>query len=263
LVLYIACIISFVWRTTTHGMDCSPISDHALLAARIAMTVLLGMGGLHSGLILLTFLPVWQRHGQWLEEAYQGVDRARFPTTLWPTCTIPVLSSSPLCHRVSTVSNPHGGLHPTCFQLESRYGLPNHPSQGPNQPENLPPTWLKSQMAPSGGPADHRVLTPSNVANKPNTKAPLATIVPERERRVQHQTEGRGEDKRRIRFKAMRRDMRIPLTKPGMPSTHKILRSVPLSRPPKWIRLPLQFNPASRTHTTIRLQRFGHDGKRG
>jgi hypothetical protein len=75
--LYIACIMSFVWRTS--AQDTNPpgdLSKGALLAVRVVITVILGLGMLYGWLILNTFSRYgvemdkkWKKRTDgWLEE---------------------------------------------------------------------------------------------------------------------------------------------------------------------------------------------------
>ncbi|KAH6916441.1 hypothetical protein BKA70DRAFT_1092833, partial [Coprinopsis sp. MPI-PUGE-AT-0042] len=67
LILYICCIMAFVWRTSTHGVDRGPLSDQGLLAVRVGVTVLLGLGMLYGALVLLTF----RRYGDVMDLAWK------------------------------------------------------------------------------------------------------------------------------------------------------------------------------------------------
>ncbi|KAF9467779.1 hypothetical protein BDZ94DRAFT_1155478, partial [Collybia nuda] len=56
IILYIVCIMSFVWRTGTANANTSPtISQRAALGPRIAISAVLGLGVLYFLLILNTF----------------------------------------------------------------------------------------------------------------------------------------------------------------------------------------------------------------
>jgi len=66
--LYIACIMSFVWRTS--AQDANPpgdLSKGALLAVRIVITVVLGVGVLYGWLIISTF----SRYGEAMDKAWK------------------------------------------------------------------------------------------------------------------------------------------------------------------------------------------------
>ena len=66
--LYIACIMSFVWRTS--AQDTNPpgdLSKGGLLAVRIVITVVLGLGMLYGWLILSTF----SRYGEAMDKAWK------------------------------------------------------------------------------------------------------------------------------------------------------------------------------------------------
>ncbi|TFK25135.1 hypothetical protein FA15DRAFT_591189, partial [Coprinopsis marcescibilis] len=55
LILYICCIMSFLWRTHTHSSEPEPISDQLLLAIRVLISTLLGFGVIYGALIITTF----------------------------------------------------------------------------------------------------------------------------------------------------------------------------------------------------------------
>jgi len=77
IILYIACIMSFVWRSTATSTTAPGISDTGLLVIRIVITVILGIGTLYGFLIITTFRrygvaidKAWkQRIDRWIEEA--------------------------------------------------------------------------------------------------------------------------------------------------------------------------------------------------
>jgi len=66
--LYIACIMSFVWRTSTQNANPpGDLSKGALLAVRIVTTIVLGVGVLYGWLILDTF----SRYGEAMDKAWK------------------------------------------------------------------------------------------------------------------------------------------------------------------------------------------------
>ena len=80
IILYIACIMSFIWRTGVTSTTPPGLSDTGLLAIRIVMTVVLGIGVLYGLLIMTTFQrygrvmdKAWkQRIDEWIEEKANG-----------------------------------------------------------------------------------------------------------------------------------------------------------------------------------------------
>ncbi|KIM41592.1 hypothetical protein M413DRAFT_27906 [Hebeloma cylindrosporum] len=69
IMLYIACIMSFIWRTS--AQDANPpadLSESGLLAVRIVITVVLGIGMLYGWLILSTF----SRYGEVMDRAWKS-----------------------------------------------------------------------------------------------------------------------------------------------------------------------------------------------
>ena len=70
--LYIACIMSFVWRSGVTSTTPPGLSDTGLLVLRIFITVVLGMGVLYGFLIMTTF----QRYGTVMDKAWkQRIDK--------------------------------------------------------------------------------------------------------------------------------------------------------------------------------------------
>ena len=76
ILLYIVCIMSFIWRTGVTSTTPPGLSDTGLLVIRIFMTVVLGIGVLYGFLIMTTFKryglvmdKAWkQRIDEWIEE---------------------------------------------------------------------------------------------------------------------------------------------------------------------------------------------------
>ncbi|KAF9038147.1 hypothetical protein BJ165DRAFT_424938 [Panaeolus papilionaceus] len=69
LVLYVTCILSFVWRTGDPGSGPpAPLSPGGLLAVRIVLTVILGLGGLYGSLIFITF----RRYGDAMDRQWKA-----------------------------------------------------------------------------------------------------------------------------------------------------------------------------------------------
>ncbi|KAF8806788.1 hypothetical protein BYT27DRAFT_7101124, partial [Phlegmacium glaucopus] len=72
IILYIVCIMSFVWRSTVTGTTSPGISDTGLLTIRIVITVVLAIGVLFGFLIMTTF----RRYGEVMDKAWkQRIDR--------------------------------------------------------------------------------------------------------------------------------------------------------------------------------------------
>ena len=67
IVLYIACIMSFIWRTGVSSSTPHGLSNKGLLVIRIVMTVVLGLGVLYGVLIMTTF----QRYGRVMDKAWK------------------------------------------------------------------------------------------------------------------------------------------------------------------------------------------------
>ena len=70
--LYIFCIMSFVWRSGATNTPSPGISDRNLLAMRITFTVVVGIGVVYGILIMTTF----RRYGGVMDKAWkQRIDR--------------------------------------------------------------------------------------------------------------------------------------------------------------------------------------------
>ncbi|KAH6916462.1 hypothetical protein BKA70DRAFT_487152 [Coprinopsis sp. MPI-PUGE-AT-0042] len=67
LVLYICCIMSFLWRSTTFEADPYPFSTSQVLAIRILVTTLLLLGIVYGSLIIATFA----RYGDAMDQAWK------------------------------------------------------------------------------------------------------------------------------------------------------------------------------------------------
>ncbi|KAF9525924.1 hypothetical protein CPB83DRAFT_507209 [Crepidotus variabilis] len=68
IVLYLVCIMSFIWRTSSaDSAPPQPLSPGGLLAVRIVLTVVLGLGVVYSVLIILTF----RRYGEAMDRQWK------------------------------------------------------------------------------------------------------------------------------------------------------------------------------------------------
>jgi len=66
--LYIACIMSFTWRTSAQGTNTpADLSQGGLTAVRLIITIVLGLGVLYAMLILSTF----SRYGECMDRAWK------------------------------------------------------------------------------------------------------------------------------------------------------------------------------------------------
>ena len=90
IILYIACIMSFVWRAGVTTTTPPGLSDTGLLVIRIVMSVVLGIGVLYGLLIMTTFKrygmvmdKAWkQRIDEWIAEKAGGnLDSYAYPDT--------------------------------------------------------------------------------------------------------------------------------------------------------------------------------------
>ncbi|TFK25147.1 hypothetical protein FA15DRAFT_655388 [Coprinopsis marcescibilis] len=68
LILYITCIMSFLWRTDTHSNEHGPMPFHWLLAIRVIISTILGLGVVYGILVLRTF----RRYGTAMDNAWKG-----------------------------------------------------------------------------------------------------------------------------------------------------------------------------------------------
>ncbi|KAF9564916.1 hypothetical protein CPC08DRAFT_630547, partial [Agrocybe pediades] len=68
IILYIACIMSFIWRTSPQDSNPSnPLSSTILLIIRTVISSILGIGFIYGVLILRTF----RRYGQVMDRAWK------------------------------------------------------------------------------------------------------------------------------------------------------------------------------------------------
>ena len=65
--LFIACFVSFVWRSGVTSTTPPGISDRNLLAIRITITVVLGIGVVYGILIMTTF----RKYGAVMDKAWK------------------------------------------------------------------------------------------------------------------------------------------------------------------------------------------------
>jgi len=69
IVLYIACIMSYIWRTSPQDSDPpTPLSKEALLVIRVVISSILGLGLVYGALVLNTF----RRYGEVMDRAWKG-----------------------------------------------------------------------------------------------------------------------------------------------------------------------------------------------
>ena len=68
IILYIVCIMSFIWRTgSPDAPPPAPLSHQGLLAIRVIITIVLGIGFIYGALIISTF----QRYGEAMDKAWK------------------------------------------------------------------------------------------------------------------------------------------------------------------------------------------------
>ncbi len=68
IILYIACIMSFIWRTNAGSTQpASTLSDTSVLLIRVFMSAVLGLGFIYSALVLKTF----SRYGEAMDKAWK------------------------------------------------------------------------------------------------------------------------------------------------------------------------------------------------
>ncbi|KAF8159937.1 hypothetical protein B0H34DRAFT_674211 [Crassisporium funariophilum] len=117
IILYIACIMAFVWRTGGKDTTPSELSDKGLLAMRIIITIVLGLGLLYGCLIVSTF----RRYGEVMDKAWKSRIDGWIDEKAAGTQTMqPPLQSNP--YYDSGSHYPHA--YPTTF--DSNYQPPFH-----------------------------------------------------------------------------------------------------------------------------------------
>ena len=172
IILYIVCIMSFIWRTGVTSTTPPGLSDTGLLIIRIFMTVVLGIGVLYGLLIMTTFQQFVNMDKEWkrridtlIEEIavqntdYPDLDDRQYPPPHWhpdrsaryqrptpsryyqpsfsggyPRNTPP---SSPAYAQPIIVPLPPGSPHSAPSNNSSSINRP-----GPNQPAPQPDSWV-------------------------------------------------------------------------------------------------------------------------
>jgi len=170
IMLYIACIMSFVWRTS--AQDANPpgdLSKGALLTVRIVITVILGLGMLYGWLILNTFSKygvamdkTWkERIDGWLEEKArkQFIPQPIPPYTpyVYPSSqTRPQFSQYPWYPEMV----PDYRSSSPAYTPQPYGGYPSHSPADGNSPPFIPPD-LPAQSR-SGSPQSTSSATRAN-----------------------------------------------------------------------------------------------------
>ncbi|EAU89515.2 hypothetical protein CC1G_07741 [Coprinopsis cinerea okayama7 len=68
ILLFIACIVSYIWRTSTADIEHPPLTENTLFAARMSMTALLILGFIYGTLSVYTFRRYGEKMDrQWIE----------------------------------------------------------------------------------------------------------------------------------------------------------------------------------------------------
>jgi hypothetical protein len=168
LILYICCIMSFLWRTTTFEADPYPVSKGQILAIRILITSLLFLGIVYGFLIIATFA----RYGDAMDQAWKkrinGWIEAKFTETF---VNEPEPMYEPLkpTHDSPPVDSPWPSPSPSMLESENRrdsmeeleeelyvYGqaAPNLGSSGPHVPANRIPLFDANAIGPLPSPRD-------------------------------------------------------------------------------------------------------------
>lgn len=153
ILLFITCILSFVWRTGSAQdlLDRTPLSPHAALGPRIAITALFGLGLIYFLLIVKTF----SRYGDSMDRAW----RQRMMGWAMEYNYMPV-SGYPLPHLRRSASNEPMTYSPIPVI--------------PRRPESFP--WLQSPSSYSTNTDGRGGPTVTSVQNLyPNTPPPCFT----------------------------------------------------------------------------------------
>ncbi|KAH9479833.1 hypothetical protein JR316_0008428 [Psilocybe cubensis] len=168
IILYIACTMSFVWRTSSQS-DSNPIvtSKTALLTVRIVISSVLGLGIIYGGLILSTFSrygsamdKAWKKRvDNWIVEKYglqsqggQYIPSQQYPSSYYHTPyirpgTTPLPPGLAPEYYTPYVQQPGGPL-PTGF-VPQTFGYPFQGSTPYATPTRLPPSGQYMPYIPS------------------------------------------------------------------------------------------------------------------
>ena len=168
--------MSFIWRSSVTNTTPSDISDTGLLAIRIALTVVLGIGLLYGFLILRTF----RRYGVVMDKAWQKridewipVQGRFFRETPESTFIQPAVDNPPQSHQNPSM---HSGHPPVPSYSRGAYWSPSNAS-GPSALNKSPAATASNSavLAPHpfaqpkypGGYVPQAARTPSPVAATP------------------------------------------------------------------------------------------------
>ncbi|KAG2011214.1 hypothetical protein CC2G_011359 [Coprinopsis cinerea AmutBmut pab1-1] len=170
LILYVCCIMSFLWRTSALDVDDTrPMSKSGLLAARVVITILLSLGIVYGALVVLTFRRYgeimdrkWkQRIDGWID-AKINQELPPLPVDSYPPPALPYNQNPQTAHSLpygyqpstqqsaqppSVYSTPasHSSYYPTPYShSQPKTGYSGYSTYGPP-----PASWDKADKAPS------------------------------------------------------------------------------------------------------------------
>ncbi|KJA18069.1 hypothetical protein HYPSUDRAFT_45651 [Hypholoma sublateritium FD-334 SS-4] len=129
IVLYIACIMSFIWRTNAQDTQIPPVLSHlGLLLIRILLSCVLGLGFVYGTLVISTF----SRYGEAMDKAWKRrIDG-------W-------VQEKKFAHAPTPYPPPQPYYTPS---VPMPYGEPSDQAPYDNQAPTLPPSWYNPYKPP-------------------------------------------------------------------------------------------------------------------
>ncbi|KAF8962028.1 hypothetical protein BDZ97DRAFT_1920912 [Flammula alnicola] len=234
IILYIACIMSFIWRTSTQDNGTTQdLSNRALLTIRIVLTVVLGLGLVYGGLILSTFSRygeamdrAWKRRiDGWMEEKKAGYSQGPFGSInpYYDPSSDPASYFGPGWSQPTPYGQYQSNVTPYIPPLPE---LSGQNAQSSNKSQSYGPIYASASYVPPPEPYDSR--NPSR-ASSSSDESTSSTLYATRSNTLHNKTSGlQREDSS---------DTTSPVYKgPGYTSDH------PLPQPPQ----PLQTPPFGR-----------------
>ncbi|KJA14139.1 hypothetical protein HYPSUDRAFT_220615 [Hypholoma sublateritium FD-334 SS-4] len=149
IVLYIVCIMSFIWRTNAQSTQLAPpLSNTHLLIIRISISSVLGLGMLYGALVLRTF----SRYGETMDRAWKRR----------------------LNEWVQEKMLPHDIATSYCAQSYETHPVPS--GQYPHLPEPSEP-YIQSLLPGAGNASEPLSIFPAAPLNTPHDQKPSAENV--------------------------------------------------------------------------------------
>lgn len=172
IILYIICIMSFIWRTgSPSAPPPAPLSDQGLLTVRVIITIVLGVGFIYGALIISTF----RHYGEEMDKAWkQRIESClteMAPTNLMPMYNPHWLSNYQTSHTPFT---EHLGADPRGKQASSPSSLDLQWCNG-YQPQPLTQPFIPPMSSSSYADLSYTSDTEGKSSSTGNTTSPPYT----------------------------------------------------------------------------------------